>query len=213
MGRHAADGLTALMVSQQRLRQLRCPLSPRRAPLGRAVGDTQGSYSGDAAIPKRPGQEDPNVPPRRQAGFVMDLWAWVVRREQHPLRNGVGPSPVSVIDPCDQATPPTTPRGRDGNRNARLRRRSQGPPSASARFGAWHPHEAETRHLPIRPCPAPSPPPVAGRRWLLPPLGRWTRISGRVRPRPGRIKSPYGNRTVYDSVNNTCGSHKPPSGQ
>lgn len=42
---------------------------------------------------------------------------------------------------------------------------------ASARFGAWHAHEAETRRLPIYSCPAPPSPSVAGRRWLRPPLG------------------------------------------
>ena len=38
--------------------------------------------------------------------------------------------------------------------------------SASACVSAWHPREAETRHLPPYPCLAPSPPPVTGRRWL-----------------------------------------------
>ena len=39
--------------------------------------------------------------------------------------------------------------------------------SASACASAWHPREAEPRHLPPCPCLAPSTPPVTGRRWLL----------------------------------------------
>ena len=38
--------------------------------------------------------------------------------------------------------------------------------SASACASAWHPREAEPRHLPPCPCLAPSTPPVIGRRWL-----------------------------------------------
>lgn len=45
------------------------------------------------------------------------------------------------------------------------------PPHASARFGAWHAHEAETRRLPNYSDPAPPSPSVAERRWLLPPVG------------------------------------------
>ena len=67
--------------------------------------------------------------------------------------------------------------------------------SASARLGAWHPHEAETWHLPICPCPAPPSSPVAGT--TLAAALRWTRSSGRARPRPGRIRSPLRRRRPH----------------
>jgi hypothetical protein len=97
----------------------------------------------------------------------VDLSAWCIQGTW----NGVGLSPVSVISPCEQATPPITPRVRGHDRI---------PPSgdllsrASACVSAWHPREAETRPLPPCPCLAPSPPPVIGRRWLRTfPLGKF----------------------------------------
>ena len=39
---------------------------------------TLAGYSGEAAIPERSCLEGAIAPPRGQAGFVMDLWAWVV---------------------------------------------------------------------------------------------------------------------------------------
>src|SRR5260370_41310670 len=85
--------------------------------------------------------------------------------------------------------------------------------SASACVSAWHPRAAETRHLPPCPCLAPSPPPVTERRWLRTFLKLRKvreRISGRVRTRPGRIRSSFhrkDDRTVWDLANNPCGSH------
>src|SRR5712692_645332 len=84
---------------------------------------------------------------------------------------------------------------------------------ASTCVSAWHPRAAETRPLPPCPCLAPSPPPVAGRCWLrtFPQLRKVrARISGRVRTRPGRIRSSFhrkDDRTVCVLANNTCGSH------
>src|SRR5712692_8666422 len=105
--------------------------------------------------------------------------------------SGVGLSPVSVIGHCEQATPPFTPRVRGDNR---IHFPGDFLSNASACVSAWHPCEAETRPLPPCPCLAPSPPPVTGRRWLHTfPLGRKVRarISGRVRTRPGRIRSSF----------------------
>ena len=114
-GSDATDGsacvglLTALMVSPWRVCLPRILLSPGRLPCGCPLGDTDVGYSGEAVIPERPSQEDPSVPPRDQALFVMDLWAWVIRG--HP-RNGVGLSPVNVVSHYEQATPPVTSRVR-----------------------------------------------------------------------------------------------------
>ena len=85
--------------------------------------------------------------------------------------NGVGLSPVSVIGPCEQATPPITPRVRGATRIHSLGDLLS---HASACGSAWHPRAAETRPLPPCPCLAPSPPPVTGRRWLRTfPLGKF----------------------------------------
>jgi len=120
---------------------------------------TAGGYSGEAAIPKRGHQEGTLAPPPSQSRFVLDLSAWYIQKTW----NGVGLSPVSVIGLCGQATPPITPRVRGDNR---ILPSGDLLSSASACVSAWHPREAETRHLPPYPCLAPSPPPVTGRRWL-----------------------------------------------
>ena len=78
------------------------------------------SYSGEAAIPKRPHQEGTVAPPRSQSRFVVDLWAWCSLGPRGP-RNGVGLSPVSVVRHCEQARPPYTPRAGGKNRDVLLR--------------------------------------------------------------------------------------------
>jgi hypothetical protein len=78
------------------------------------------SYSGEAAIPKRPHQEGTAAPPPSQDRFVMDLSAWCIQEPVGPW-NGVGLSPVSVIGHCEQARPPYTPRAGGKNRDVLLR--------------------------------------------------------------------------------------------
>jgi hypothetical protein len=99
------------------------------------------------------------APPPSQSRFVIDLSARCIQETW----NGVGLSPVSVVSLCEQATPPTTPRVRGDNRMPSLGDLLS---RASACASAWHPREAETRHLPPCPCLAPSTPPVTGRCWL-----------------------------------------------
>lgn len=147
-GSAAGDRLTALMVSRRRIywstvSPFAGPATPEKLP-----------------SPRCPGQEGPGHAAASPDRFAVGLWVSVILAG---ARNGVGLSPVSVISPCEQVTPPITPRVREHNRI---------PPSgdflssASACVSAWHPREAETRPLPPCPCLAPSPPPVTGRRWL-----------------------------------------------
>ena len=81
--------------------------------------------------------------------------------------NGVGLSPVSVIGHCEQARPPYTPRAGGQNRDVLLRDNSlRNRPVLQHKWEPGTPHEAGLWPLPLYPCLAPSPPPVAGRRWL-----------------------------------------------
>jgi hypothetical protein len=70
-------------------------------------------YSGAAAIPKRPRQEDTAAPPR---GQTVSPWAYGSELSG-VTRNGVGLSPVSVAGRCAQAMPPVTQRVPPTNRN------------------------------------------------------------------------------------------------
>ena len=144
------------------------------------------------------------APPHSQDRFVIDLSAWCIQKTW----NGVGLSPVSVIGLCGQATPPITPRVRGDNR---ILPSGDLLSSASACVSAWHPREAETRHLPPYPCLAPSPPPVTGRRWLRTfPHGKFEQgFLDEYGPAQVGLGPPFTrkDRTVCDLANNTCGSH------
>jgi hypothetical protein len=124
--------------------------------------------------------------------------------------NGVGLSPVSVLGPCEQATPPSTPRVRGDNR---IHSPGDLLSDASACGSAWHPREAETRPLPPCPCLAPSPSPVTGRRWLHTfPLGKFEQgFLDEYGPAQVGFGPPFTrkDRTVCDLANNTCGSRPP----
>src|SRR5262249_47306132 len=70
--------------------------------------------------------------------------------------NGVGLSPVSVVGPCEQATPPHTPWVGGKNRGVLLRGGSLGePPGASALLGAWHTGRGRTVTPPALSLPGP----------------------------------------------------------
>ena len=140
--------LTALMVSSRRPAGHGFPFDrlPAATP-GKLPSPSEGTRRGTLA------------PPPSQSRFVIDLSARCIQETW----NGVGLSPVSVVSLCEQATPPTTPRVRGANR---IHSHADLLSSASACASAWHPREAEPRHLPPCPCLAPSSPPVTGRRWL-----------------------------------------------
>jgi hypothetical protein len=150
------------------------------------------------------------APPRSQGRFVMDLWAWCIRTS----RNDVGLSPVSVVGPCEQVRPPYTPRvdGVDrnvGHRDCPGRRAAQCFSTTRSLAHRARPDCDPSRSVLAWPLRQRA---VAGRRWLrtFPRRKVRARISGRARPRPGRIKSSFCTKvdcTVCDSVNNTCGSH------
>jgi len=76
---------------------------------------TLAGYSGEAAIPKWWRQEGTTTPPHSQGRFVVDLWAWFILAW---ARNGVGLSPVSVVDHYEQVTPPHTSWVRGNSRDA-----------------------------------------------------------------------------------------------
>ncbi len=87
-------------------RRANCPHgSAATVPVTTVSPLTLAGYSGEAAIPKGPRQEGTTTPPRNPSRFVVDLWVGVVLGWS---RNGVGLSPVSVVDHCEQVTTPHT---------------------------------------------------------------------------------------------------------
>jgi hypothetical protein len=125
--------------------------------------------------------------------------------------NDVGLSPVSVISHCEQARPPYTPRAGGQNRDVLLQ-----DSSLRNRLMLQHnlepgtPHEAGLWPLPLHPCLAPPSPSIAGRRWLrTSPKRVRARISGRARPRPGRIWSSFRERltTPFETEPTTPAAH------
>ena len=108
----------------------------------------------------------------------------------------MGLSPVSVISRCEQARPPYTPWTGGQNRDVLLRDSSlRSRPVLQHNLEPGTSHEAELWPLPFCPCLAPPSPPVTGRRWLHTSRKRVrARISGRARPRPGRIRPSFQKR-------------------
>jgi hypothetical protein len=90
----------------------------------------------------------------------MDLWVWFILAW---ARNGVGLSPVSVDDHCEQVTPPHTSWVRENSRDAFPWKRGPVEPCPVLQHDQepGTPHAAETRPLPLCPCLAPSSPGVA----------------------------------------------------
>ena len=186
----------------------RASLLATDSPLTAAWYAPRGSYSGEAAIPKRPHQEGTVAPPRSQSRFVVDLSVWCIQGPDGTW-NGVGLSPVSVIGHCEQARPPYTPRTGGKNRDGLL----QDGCSAAAR--CFSTTGSLARHT--RPDCGPSRSvlawplrhrPLLDGAGCVPLRGRVrARISGRARPRPGRIRPSFRIAAPFETEPITPAAH------
>jgi hypothetical protein len=160
-------------------------------------------YFGEAAIPERPGPEDPGVPRRHQPRFVVLIGlgypagagtAWDFHR-----------SMSSAVVTRRHHQPPRMAARR--NRNAVLRERALRVrpmlPLVLELGTHTRPKRDPSRSDPVRPLRQRPLPDAAGSASR----GRWTGFSGRERPRPGRIGSSLRRTAPFETKPTTPAAH------